>query len=163
MKLTLLFITVCSPALQAEMSFSQIQKYEAFDSWLYETLPIGSTTTEEKIIGLGKLIEYSEEEYSVDHAANPLKAVAYRFSGLEVSAIVEQTNVKKAYVTKVSIHSNNWVLSNGIAVGQNINVLSNLLVRPKDGTLNYCGVNNCIVFHANHNIINAITVTLYAD
>ncbi|MEH6638607.1 MAG: hypothetical protein V7717_04990 [Porticoccaceae bacterium] len=140
-----------------------MQKYEAFDNWVYEAFPVGSPATEGKIIELGNVIESTEQEYSVGHAANPLKSVTYKFLGLEVFAIVEQTETKKAHVTQITINSSNWILSNGIATGQNVSVLSKLPVTPHEGTLNYCGAANCIEFKAKGNIINAIKINLYAD
>ncbi|WP_162926423.1 hypothetical protein [Teredinibacter purpureus] len=164
MRSAILLITMlCSCNLYADIDLAEMQKYEEFDSWIYEAFPFGSPATEGKIIELGKLIESTEEEYSVGHAANPLKSVTYRFPGLEVCAIVEQTETKKAHVTQITISSSNWVLSNGIAIGQSLSVLSKLPVSPHEGTLNYCGAANCIEFQAKGNIINAIKVNLYAD
>ena len=164
MRSAILLITMLwSFNLYADIDLAEMQKYEAFDNWVYEAFPVGSLATEDKIIELGKLIESTEQEYSVGHAANPLKSVTYKFYGLELCAIVEQAEIKRAHITQITISSSNWVLSNGIAIGQNLSVLSKLPVSPHEGTLNYCGAANCIEFQAKGNIINAIKVNLYAD
>ncbi|WP_143870921.1 hypothetical protein [Catenovulum sediminis] len=159
----LLITMLCSSNLHADVDLAEMQKYEAFDNWVYEAFPIGSPVSENSIIELGKLIESTEQEYSVGHAANPLKSVTYKFHGLEVCAIVEQTESKKAHVTQITISTSNWALSNDITIGQNLSVLSKLPVSPHEGTLNYCGAANCIEFKAKGNIINAIKINLYAD
>ena len=164
MRSAIILITILwSFNLYADIDLAEMQKYEAFDNWVYEAFPVGISATEDKIIELGKLIESTEQEYSAGHAVNPLKSVTYKFHGLEVSAIVEQTETKRAHITQITISSSNWVLSNGIAIGQKLSVLSKLPVSPLEGTLNYCGAANCIEFQAKGNIINAIKVTLYAD
>lgn len=164
MKLVVFFIVISfSLSTYAEMDVAEIEKYEAFDKWVYGAFPVGSPTTEETILGLDKAIVVSEHGYSVGHAANPLKSVKYKSSGLEICAIVEQTPTKKAYITQITINSGEWVLSNGIAIGQNVSVLSKLPVSPHEGTLKYCGANNCINFQVKDKIIDTIKINLYAD
>jgi len=156
-------IFLLSLNLYAESDIAQIEKYEAFDNWIYGAFEIENPETESSILKLGESIKVSEQEYIIGHAANPLKAVICEFHGLEVQAIIEQTEFKIAHIIQITIDSSSWPLSNGITVGQEVSVLSKLLVSPNEGTLKYCGLSNCVEFMIKDNIISVIKISLYAD
>lgn len=159
MKFVLIFILV----LVVGDANANIEKYEAFDNWLYKAFSIEVPTNENNILALGELTKKTEHTYSVGHSTPPLKFVVFEFDGLTIGAVVEQTPEKRAYISEISISSRKWSISNGISVGQSSSQLSKLAVPPEEGGLEFCGLNNCLKFQVHNNKISHIQILLYVD
>ena len=140
-----------------------IEEAETFDLWISEAYSVKKLANESDILDLGVLLQKTEEDYSVGHSTHKLKSVTYLFEEISISALVEQTEIKKVHIFGVKILSSNVKLPNGIAINSPIRDLSILPVKPDEHTLNYCGVNNCIKFTADNGIVTSITINLYVD
>ena len=75
-----------------------IEKYEKFDAWLYEAFFNGNLKNEYDIERIGKLLSKSSKTIKINHSKKSLRAVVYKFKGLEIHGFVEQTKDKKIYI-----------------------------------------------------------------
>lgn len=158
LSLFLLFsFTSCTTNTQGSVG-----KREAFDNWLYQALATGDINTESDIKALGSIQDVSSVPYRAAHAEGEWKVTTYQFDGLNVVAIVQQMEPRRALVGAIKITSPDWPLSNGLAVGAPMSEID-LPVRRKVGSQQYCGINNCIEFEEEQGRISSITMMLYAE
>jgi len=138
-------------------------KLERFNYWLQNPIEISEPISEKTILALGKVKNIKSEIYSSLHDdAIKVESKIFFFDGLEIKLIIVN-NYQKSYFEYIKISSNQWALTNGIAIGQKPDSLSKLSVQAEKGTLNYCGNSDCINFSIKNGKINTIEVNYYTD
>ncbi|MBB5213124.1 hypothetical protein [Microbulbifer hydrolyticus] len=149
-KITGILLALLSFSLKAEVTVEQL---EEFDGWVYGH----AMRTEEEIFNFGELVDVSSKETITNGGVAELKE--YTFSKGHISAIVfSPDNVS---VLGIRSSAPGYELKNGISVGDPSSILQSMPISSEGGE--YCGINNCVNFDLNGEVIASFTIEFYVD
>ena len=159
----ILFVLLASCAnCAAQTPLPSIEALELFDSWLYSAFSKGDLISSSHIRAIGKIVEESSVPYEMGYAEGRWNVITYRFDGLVIVAIVQETPPQRALVQRITIQNSSWPLTNGLVVGTPVSNIR-MSVPPSENPLQYCGTNDCLEFEEEEGRISKITLSFYAE
>lgn len=165
--LFLSMLLLIAPPCLAVLTDQELDRMEQFDRWVHRAMTSARLETVPAIRALGRVLYEKSHVFPRAHAPADREIREFGFDGLTVYAVVEKTvpmpMPSRAWVTTIEIRSAAWPLDNGLHVGQEVAALARLPVQPDEGSLRFCGVNNCLIAEQQDGFISAITLETYLD
>ena len=141
-----------------------IKLQEQHSEWIRSAFNGGKFHQDKDIRSLGNLVKVSCENDINSYKPNLRKLITYRFEGLVLKALrnIEYQDSQLTYYIKIS--SDHWTLSNGIKVGDGVDVLDGIPIPVQlDGNeKRYCGYDNCLIVIEKAGKIKEILFSLYS-